>query len=105
MAKKQKKTPSMQTVGEVRVIGDSGALHIANRQQFRSASGPVFLSSFRLYSASQWVIQAGPGWRWVGEWVGLGLAALPTKGDGHQTQTLVTSSGSQTGDAVINPVH
>ena len=44
MAKEQKKTPSMQTLGEVQVIGDSGALHNANRQQFRSASGLVFFS-------------------------------------------------------------
>ena len=95
----------MQTVGEVRVIGDSGALQTASRRQFRSASGLVFcLKSFRLDSAS--MAYTGRAWVEVGGWVGWigGWPPYLQRVMAIRHKNLRLPLANQTGDAVANPI-
>ena len=72
VAKARKQIPTMLTLGKVRVIGDSGALQIAIRQQIWSAPG-LDLFSGPLSLTQQANGYAGRAWVRVAakvEWVG-----------------------------------
>ena len=106
MAKEQIKTPSMQTPGEVRVIGDSGPLHNANRQQFRNASKLVcFSAPLDLTQQANGLYRQGLGGGGWESGLGWGWPPLLQRVMAIRHKPLRLASASQTGDTVINPVH
>ena len=106
MAKEQKKTPSMQTPGEVRVISDSGAFHNANRQQFRSASELVCFSvPLDLPQQANGLYRQGLGGGGWESGLGWGWPPYLQRVMAIRHKHLRIASASQTGDTVINPVH
>ena len=79
MAKAQKQIPTMQTLGEVRVIGDSGALQIAIWQQIQSTPGlDLFSGPLSLTQQANGLHRPGLGVGGCESGVG-GLATVPPR--------------------------